>query len=299
MLPSALPGMPGYRKITDPAAREHVAGVWGVAPEALPAIYQGATLFLYPTLYEGFGLPVIEAMASGVAVITSNTSALKEIAEGYALLVDPLDLDGMAKAIAHLMGSPERRNAFAERGLRRAEDFRWDQTARKTLDTAISHMSQGLMMFDADSRVILCNQRYIDLYRLPAGAITPGLTLRQVPAMTGMPSVPRSGRFADAAERWLGSGGSRLRKAETSAQYSRGPSPWRTSPGRAACGPGQRVVPGPFRRTGRCPSSSGCRAPAGRCSGTSARSCGCVGRRSYFWRTCGTSTARGMRTSGQ
>ncbi len=109
-----------------------------VAPEALPAIYQGATLFLYPTLYEGFGLPVIEAMASGVAVITSNTSALKEIAEGFALLVDPLDLDGMAKAIAHFMGSPERRAAFAERGLRRAEDFRWDETARKTLDIYLS-----------------------------------------------------------------------------------------------------------------------------------------------------------------
>ncbi len=109
-----------------------------VAPEALPAIYQGATLFLYPTLYEGFGLPVIEAMASGVAVITSNTSALKEIAEGYALLVDPLDLDGMAKAIAHLMGNPERRAAFAERGQRRAGDFRWDETARKTLGIYLS-----------------------------------------------------------------------------------------------------------------------------------------------------------------
>lgn len=105
-----------------------------VAQEALPAIYQGATLFLYPTLYEGFGLPIIEAMASGVAVITSNTSALKEIGEGYALLVDPLDLDGIAKAIASLMGHPERRAAFAERGMGRAEDFRWDQAARRTLD---------------------------------------------------------------------------------------------------------------------------------------------------------------------
>ena len=109
-----------------------------VAQEALPAIYQGATLFLYPTLYEGFGLPVIEAMASGVAVITSNTSALKEISEGFALLVDPLDLDGIAKAIASLMGSPERRAAFAERGIRRAEDFRWDEMARKTLDIYMS-----------------------------------------------------------------------------------------------------------------------------------------------------------------
>lgn len=109
-----------------------------VAHEALPAIYQGATLFLYPTLYEGFGLPVIEAMASGVAVITSNTSALKEIAEGYAHLVDPLDLDGMAKAIAHLMGNPERRASLIRLGERRAEDFRWDRTARKTLDVYLS-----------------------------------------------------------------------------------------------------------------------------------------------------------------
>jgi glycosyltransferase involved in cell wall biosynthesis len=105
-----------------------------VAQEALPAIYQGATLFLYPTLYEGFGLPVIEAMASGVAVITSNTSALKEIAEGYAHLVDPLDIDGMAKAIARCMGDPEHRATLAKLGLRRSEDFRWDRAAKKTLE---------------------------------------------------------------------------------------------------------------------------------------------------------------------
>lgn len=109
-----------------------------VAQEALPAIYQGASLFLYPTLYEGFGLPVIEAMASGVPVITSNTSALKEIAEGYAHLVDPLDLDGMAKAIAHLMGNSETREKLARLGERRAEDFDWERTARRTLDVYLS-----------------------------------------------------------------------------------------------------------------------------------------------------------------
>jgi glycosyltransferase involved in cell wall biosynthesis len=109
-----------------------------VAQEALPAIYQGAVLFLYPTLYEGFGLPVIEAMASGVAVITSNTSALKEIAEGYAHLVDPLDLDGMAKAIAHVMGNAETREKLARLGERRAEDFDWERTARRTLDVYLS-----------------------------------------------------------------------------------------------------------------------------------------------------------------
>ncbi|HVT57225.1 MAG TPA: glycosyltransferase family 1 protein [Thermoanaerobaculia bacterium] len=109
-----------------------------VAQEALPALYQGATLFLYPTLYEGFGLPVIEAMASGVAVVTSNNSALKEIADGYAHLVDPLDIAGLAKAIAQCMGDAEHRAALARLGLRRAEDFRWEQTAKKTLEVYLS-----------------------------------------------------------------------------------------------------------------------------------------------------------------
>jgi glycosyltransferase involved in cell wall biosynthesis len=112
----------------------HVRLLGHVAQEALPAVYQGATLFLYPTLYEGFGLPVVEAMASGVPVITSNTSALKEVAEGYAHLVDPLDVEGMARAIAHVMGDPEHRNALARLGARRAEDFRWERTAKKTLE---------------------------------------------------------------------------------------------------------------------------------------------------------------------
>lgn len=105
-----------------------------VADEVLPAVYQGAELFLYPTLYEGFGLPAVEAMASGVPVITSNTSALKEIAEGYAHLVDPLDVDGMAKAISRCMADPEHRASLAKLGQRRAEDFRWDATARRTLE---------------------------------------------------------------------------------------------------------------------------------------------------------------------
>jgi glycosyltransferase involved in cell wall biosynthesis len=105
-----------------------------VAPEAMPAIYQGASLFLYPTLYEGSAMPVVEAMASGVAVISSSSAALKEVAEGYAHLVDPLDIPAMAKAIAHCMSDPEHRAALARLGAKRAEDFRWGQTARKTLD---------------------------------------------------------------------------------------------------------------------------------------------------------------------
>jgi alpha-1,3-rhamnosyl/mannosyltransferase len=105
-----------------------------VAQEALPALYQGARLFLYPTLYEGFGLPVLEAMASGVAVITSNNSALKEIAEGYAHVVNPMDVEAMAQAIAHCLADPEHRSALAKLGLRRASDFHWRRAAEKTLE---------------------------------------------------------------------------------------------------------------------------------------------------------------------
>ncbi|MCB1057776.1 MAG: glycosyltransferase family 4 protein [Acidobacteria bacterium] len=114
-----------------------------VAQEALPAVYQGATLFLYPTLYEGFGLPVVEAMASGVPVITSDNSALKEVAEGYAHLVNPLDVDAMAEAIAHCMGDEEHRAALAKLGLRRSKDFRWQRTAERTLEVYQSVLGGG------------------------------------------------------------------------------------------------------------------------------------------------------------
>ncbi len=105
-----------------------------VDQQALPAIYQGAALFLYPTLYEGFGLPVVEAMASGVPVITSDTSSLKEIAAGYADLVNPLDIDGMAQAIVQAVRDQDHRTTLAKLGRRRAEDFRWDKAARQTLE---------------------------------------------------------------------------------------------------------------------------------------------------------------------
>lgn len=104
-----------------------------VADEALPAIYQGATLFLYPTLYEGFGLPVVEAMASGVPVITSNTSALREIGEGSAQLVNPLDVEALARAIAQCTADEHHRASLAELGRRRAREFSWERTARRTL----------------------------------------------------------------------------------------------------------------------------------------------------------------------
>ncbi len=106
----------------------------GIVPEEdLPGLFAGADAFLYPTLYEGFGLPVVEAMACGIPVLTSSTSALQEIAGGYAYLVDPMDVDAIARGIVDLATDPRRRAEFADLGKRRARDFSWDKAAEQTL----------------------------------------------------------------------------------------------------------------------------------------------------------------------
>lgn len=107
----------------------------GHVPERqLRTLYRGAGLFVYPTLYEGFGLPVIEAMASGTPVVTSNNSALREIAEGYAHLVSPLEVDDIEAAIVHCLNDSDHAASLATLGRRRAADFQWSETARQTLD---------------------------------------------------------------------------------------------------------------------------------------------------------------------
>jgi alpha-1,3-rhamnosyl/mannosyltransferase len=105
-----------------------------VDEEDLPALYAGADAFLYPTLYEGFGLPVVEAMACGTPVLTSSNSALQEIAGGHALLVDPMDLDANAAGIVLLATNAKARAEYSELGRKRAQDFSWDRTARRTLE---------------------------------------------------------------------------------------------------------------------------------------------------------------------
>lgn len=106
----------------------------GHVPESsLPALYQGASLFLHPTLYEGFGLPVVEAMASGVPVITSNGSSLAEVARGHARLVDPLDVSGIAEEILRCLSDEALRTDLIESGRRRAEQFQWRRAAEQTL----------------------------------------------------------------------------------------------------------------------------------------------------------------------
>jgi glycosyltransferase involved in cell wall biosynthesis len=105
-----------------------------VEEEDLPGLLAGADVLLYPTLYEGFGLPVVEAMACGTPVLTSSTSALQEIAGGYAYLVDPMDVDSIATGIVALATDEKLRTDFRELGKKRALDFSWDKAAEKTLE---------------------------------------------------------------------------------------------------------------------------------------------------------------------
>ena len=105
-----------------------------IEDDDLPGLFAGADALLYPTLYEGFGLPVVEAMACGTPVLTSSTSALQEIAGGYAYLVDPLDVDAIARGILLLSTDVKVRADFVELGRKRALDFSWDKAAERTLE---------------------------------------------------------------------------------------------------------------------------------------------------------------------
>jgi alpha-1,3-rhamnosyl/mannosyltransferase len=98
----------------------------------LPALYAGAGLFIYPSIYEGFGLPVAEAMASGVPVITSNRSTLPEISAGAAYLIDPDDIDAMTAAIEFVLQDESWRQTHITAGLKVAASYSWDTCFQKT-----------------------------------------------------------------------------------------------------------------------------------------------------------------------
>jgi glycosyltransferase involved in cell wall biosynthesis len=113
--------------------RERISRLGYVAEEDLAALYSNADLFVYPSLYEGFGFPVVEAMACGVPVLTSDNSSLAEIAEGSALLTDPYDLDHMAEAMERGLADVEERDRLRRAGLARASTFSWERSTRETL----------------------------------------------------------------------------------------------------------------------------------------------------------------------
>lgn len=104
-----------------------------VSDDDLVALYNAAALFVYPSLFEGFGLPPLEAMACGTPVVTSNTSSLPEIVGGAALTVNPLDSEALAHAIISVLTNPDLQRRLSAEGQQRAVRFSWEETARTTL----------------------------------------------------------------------------------------------------------------------------------------------------------------------
>lgn len=106
----------------------------GFVPDAdMPAVMAGARLLLFPSLYEGFGHPVLEAMSCGVPVVTSNAGSLPEVAGGAAVLVDPTNLDDIAAATSQILTDERARTELVARGFARAAQFSWARTAQETL----------------------------------------------------------------------------------------------------------------------------------------------------------------------
>ena len=112
-----------------------------VLEEDLAALYTGALCFVYPSYFEGFGLPITEAMQCGVPVIAGDRTSLPEVVGDAGLLVDPFDEQAIATAIGHLVENPGRREELRVNGLERAKAFSWLDTARLTLD--VYHQAAG------------------------------------------------------------------------------------------------------------------------------------------------------------
>ncbi|MGC9048848.1 MAG: glycosyltransferase family 4 protein [Patescibacteria group bacterium] len=135
-----LAGAPGFNfkkideKISHSKYKEDIILPGYIEADDLDPLFEGAKVFVFPTLYEGFGLPVIEAMANGVPVITSNISSLPEIAEERAILVDPLNVAEISQAMFDLLTRQDLWQKLSQLGKEKAKEFDWQKTAAKTLE---------------------------------------------------------------------------------------------------------------------------------------------------------------------
>ncbi len=124
---------PIYQTVRDLGMDERVHFTGFARDEDLPALYSEAVCLAYPSLYEGIGLPVLEAMACGTPVITSNLSSLPEVAGDAALLVDPYDVQALAEALRRLLDDPALRQTLIARGAGQAAFFTWERAAAQLL----------------------------------------------------------------------------------------------------------------------------------------------------------------------
>lgn len=123
-----------YNLIQRLGLQKHIIFLGYVESEDLPALYNGADLFVYPSLYEGFGLPPLEAMSCGCPVVASNTSSLPEVVGDGGIMVDPYDVDELANAMHRVLTNDWLRINLIRRGLKRAKMFSWEKCAKETLE---------------------------------------------------------------------------------------------------------------------------------------------------------------------
>lgn len=138
-VPLVIAGASGWRNaplhdaIARGAAEGWVIPLGFVSEDQLPALYNGAALFAYPSRYEGFGLPPLEAMACGVPVIVANASCLPEVTAGAAMLIEPDDIDAFAASIQHALQDESWRREAIEQGLEVAGGYTWDRCIERTV----------------------------------------------------------------------------------------------------------------------------------------------------------------------
>lgn len=147
--PMVLVGMKGWhtsaleQQIAPLVAAGEVRQLGYLPREDLAKIIAGATTLIYPSIYEGFGLPPLEAMACGVPVIASNVSSLPEVVGDTGLLIDPHDVDGVARAIKTLVEDPELRQQLARKALERSAMFTWGRCVEETVDSYRAVIARG------------------------------------------------------------------------------------------------------------------------------------------------------------
>lgn len=124
-------------RVADSALRKKVSGIQYigyVSEEDKPALYSGALAFVYPSYFEGFGLPVLEAMAAGTPVVTSFATSLPDVAQGAALLIDPYNTHELVTVLQHVIADKNMRHDLRERGYQTARKYSWEITAKKVYE---------------------------------------------------------------------------------------------------------------------------------------------------------------------
>ena len=142
------------QEIGDSQLREQIYLAGYVNNQDLPAIYNMADLFLYPSLRESFGIPMLEAMACGTPVVTSNTSSMPEVSGDAALIVDPYNPEEITSAILDLMKDSEKKNRLIQKGLLRAKAFSWREMAKENVKLYNEVLEQDVVETRYNTRML-------------------------------------------------------------------------------------------------------------------------------------------------